>query len=279
MGGCPWRSVGGGKGRALPRGHHLLPRQLLALAALGSVWKAVLRDLRGGGLLGTLVRRWEAPAGRTISACSWLQGPSRPRAGAWGASRSAPIRGQGGGEERSGVPKENPAPSGVLEKLSLKDTQAWMCGSREGSSETRSGCQGRGKIPRPCWRAIPEGGHTRWEAVGRASWGRGPIAPPGPKAGRRRLGLGASRPRPGSPQSHCPAPPPSQRGGLGWRARWASYEDLGQGVGACAGNEGLAGVAGDCMDGLLMLLAVGRDLLDTRLVVQAPQTQRAVVAS
>lgn len=27
-----------------------------------------------------------------------------------------------------------------------------------------------------------------------------------------------------------------------------------------------------------MLLAVGRDLLDTRLVVQAPQTQRAVVA-
>lgn len=32
------------------------------------------------------------------------------------------------------------------------------------------------------------------------------------------------------------------------------------------------------MDGLLMLLAVGRDLLDTRLVVQAPQTQRAVVA-
>lgn len=29
--------------------------------------------------------------------------------------------------------------------------------------------------------------------------GRGPIAPPGPKAGRRRLGLGASRPRPGSP--------------------------------------------------------------------------------
>lgn len=108
----------------------------------------MLRDLRGGGLLGTLVGRWEAPAGRTISACSWLQGPSRPRAGAWGASRSAPTRGQGGGEERSGVPKENPAPSGVLEKLSPKDTQAWMCGSREGSSETRSGCQGRGKIPR-----------------------------------------------------------------------------------------------------------------------------------
>ena len=36
----------GRSGRALPRGHHLLPRQLLALAALGSVWKAVLREDR-----------------------------------------------------------------------------------------------------------------------------------------------------------------------------------------------------------------------------------------
>lgn len=36
----------------LPRGHHLLPRQLLALAALGSVWKAVLRELEGRGITG-----------------------------------------------------------------------------------------------------------------------------------------------------------------------------------------------------------------------------------
>ena len=36
---------GGERGGRLPRGHHLIPRQLLALEALGSVWKAVLREL------------------------------------------------------------------------------------------------------------------------------------------------------------------------------------------------------------------------------------------
>lgn len=70
----------------------------------------------------------------------------------------------------------------------------------------------------------------------------------------------------------------SQHGGGQGRARWASHEDLGQGIGACAGNEGLAGVTGDGMDGFLMLLAVGCDLLHARLVVQAPKAQGAVVA-
>lgn len=37
----------GGRGGHLPSGHHLLPRQLLTLEALGSVWKAVLRELEG----------------------------------------------------------------------------------------------------------------------------------------------------------------------------------------------------------------------------------------
>lgn len=37
----------GGRGGHLPRGHHLLPRHLLTLEALGSVWKAVLRELEG----------------------------------------------------------------------------------------------------------------------------------------------------------------------------------------------------------------------------------------
>lgn len=86
----------------------------------------------------------------------------------------------------------------------------------------------------------------------------------------------ASLPSGPSPQCHLPAPLPSQRGGRG-RAAWASYEDLGQGVGACAGNEGLAGVAGDSVDGLLVLLAVGCDLLHARFVVQAPEPQGAVV--
>lgn len=48
LGDCPWRSAGssgGGRGGRLPRGHHLFPRQLLALEVLGSVWKAVWREL------------------------------------------------------------------------------------------------------------------------------------------------------------------------------------------------------------------------------------------
>lgn len=78
-----------------------------------------------------------------------------------------------------------------------------------------------------------------------------------------------------SPSPGPPARPlSSQRSSL-----WASYEDLGQGVGASAGDEGLAGVAGHGVDGLLVLLAVGRDLLHARLVVQAPQAQGAVMAS
>lgn len=80
-----------------------------------------------------------------------------------------------------------------------------------------------------------------------------------------------------SPQSHLPGPLRSQCGGLGG-AGWASYEDLGQGVGASTGNEGLARVAGDSVDGLLVLLAVGRDLLNARFIVQAPQSQGAVMA-
>ena len=75
---------------------------------------------------------------------------------------------------RSGVPKENPAPSGILEKLSPKDTQAWMCGSREGGSETRSGCQGKGKIPRD-----QAGGQFLKEA---APGGRPREGPPGERA-------------------------------------------------------------------------------------------------
>lgn len=80
-----------------------------------------------------------------------------------------------------------------------------------------------------------------------------------------------------SPQRHLPGPFPSQCGGQGG-ARRASHEDLGQGVGAGAGDEGLAGVAGDSVDGLLVLLAVGCDLLHACFVVQAPQAQGTVVA-
>lgn len=55
-------------------------------------------------------------------------------------------------------------------------------------------------------------------------------------------------------------------------------QDLGWGFGTGTGNEGLAGVAGNSADGLLVLLMVGRDLLHSHFVVQPPQMQGAVVA-
>lgn len=75
-----------------------------------------------------------------------------------------------------------------------------------------------------------------------------------------------------------PARPLSSQCGSQGGARWASYEDLGQGIGTGAGDEGLAGVAGHGVDRLLVFLTVGRDLLHARLVVQAPQAQGAVMA-
>lgn len=45
--GLPLGECWGGMGGYLARGHHLLPRQLLTLEALGSVWKAVLREMEG----------------------------------------------------------------------------------------------------------------------------------------------------------------------------------------------------------------------------------------
>lgn len=57
-----------------------------------------------------------------------------------------------------------------------------------------------------------------------------------------------------------------------------SYEDLGERVGPGAGDEGLGGVERHVVDGLLELLAVRRELLDARLVVQVPQPDGAVVA-
>lgn len=57
-----------------------------------------------------------------------------------------------------------------------------------------------------------------------------------------------------------------------------SYEDLGERVGAGAGDEALGGVECHVVDGLLELLAVGGELLDAGLVLQTPQADRAVVA-
>lgn len=80
LGGWPRRSAGsggGGRGGRLPRGHHLSPGQSLALEALGSVWKPVLRELegrvgdwacfRGGPGRALPLRTAQGPAGSTAS--------------------------------------------------------------------------------------------------------------------------------------------------------------------------------------------------------------------
>lgn len=96
----------------------------------------------------------------------------------------------------------------------------------------------------------------------------------------RMQGVSALPDQASCPASHlsptCPAPLPSRCGSQGG-ARWASYEDLGQGIGTRTGNEGLAGVARDSVNSLFMLLAVGCDLLHACFIVQAPQTQGTVV--
>lgn len=57
-----------------------------------------------------------------------------------------------------------------------------------------------------------------------------------------------------------------------------SDKDLGKCICAGAGDEWLGRVEGHIMNGLVVLLPVGRDLLHARPVVQHPQAHRAVVA-
>lgn len=57
-----------------------------------------------------------------------------------------------------------------------------------------------------------------------------------------------------------------------------SDKDLGKCICASTGNEGLRRVERHVMNGLVVLLPMGRDLLHTRPVVQHPQAHRAVVA-
>lgn len=90
-------------------------------------------------------------------------------------------------------------PSGVLKKLIPKDPQTWLCGLQESRSETWSGFQGEEKIPRghPGGRflkeaAAPAGGSGKGRGEGLL--GKGPLAPPGSKAGRKKPGLQASGP-------------------------------------------------------------------------------------
>ena len=56
-----------------------------------------------------------------------------------------------------------------------------------------------------------------------------------------------------------------------------SYENLGEGVGAGAGDVALCGVKGHGVDGLVELPAVGAELLQTRPGLHGPETDRAVM--
>lgn len=56
-----------------------------------------------------------------------------------------------------------------------------------------------------------------------------------------------------------------------------SYEDLGERVGAGAADVALGWVERHVVDRLLELLAVGGELLDARLALHVPQTDRTVV--
>lgn len=68
-------------------------------------------------------------------------------------------------------------------------------------------------------------------------------------------------------------------GGAGGRqAVPGSYEDFGERVGPGAGDVALGRVERNIVDGLVELLAVRRELLDARLVLQVPQPDGAVVA-
>lgn len=56
-----------------------------------------------------------------------------------------------------------------------------------------------------------------------------------------------------------------------------SNKDLGERVGPSAGDEGLRGVEGHVMNGLIVFFPVCCDLLHTRAIVQHPQAHRAVM--
>lgn len=138
-----WRGLSleecwGGRGGHLPRGRHLLPRQLLTLEALGSVWKVELRELEGR------VVDWVClalPLGiAQVQLAPWL--PGRPRAGASGVPPSSSHPGLGGW--RGGV-RSSKRESGTFWHLGKADPQghsALVVLPPEGRSETRSGCQG-----------------------------------------------------------------------------------------------------------------------------------------
>ena len=57
-----------------------------------------------------------------------------------------------------------------------------------------------------------------------------------------------------------------------------SDEDFGERVGPCAGDERFGRVEGNVENALIELLPVRGDLLNTRLRLQVPQTNAAVVA-
>lgn len=104
-------------------------------------------------------------------------------------------------------------------------------------------------------------------------WGQGGDDITGQVSCRFKLFHNVSAPERPSVSSVSPSktPPPHRACGRGL------HVDPGEGVGSGGGDVGLGGVEGYVVDGLLALLTVSSDLLNTRLTVQVPQTQGAVV--
>lgn len=88
-------------------------------------------------------KQWRGPEGRGSQAGAQLRGFRLPP---FLPAQLLPRSGRMG-DGAAGAQGENLAPSGVLEKVIPKDTQPWLCCPLEGSSDTRSGCQGTGGNP------------------------------------------------------------------------------------------------------------------------------------
>ena len=169
--GCPWRSIGGGRGRYHPRGHRLLPRQLPALEALDSVWKAVLRELEGRVVDWVCFRGGPGPAFplRTawLQLAPWLWVYSEQGHLGFLPAQLPPLSGRM--KRRNKGSKKKPGTFRCLGKADPQEHPALVVLPPEDSEKTRSGCQGRDETTRGHL-----GGCLLKEAMPQAGcWGKG----------------------------------------------------------------------------------------------------------
>lgn len=191
-GGCPWRSVGEVR-RAPPQRASPAPQAVTGPRALGSVWKAELRELEGRAVAWVCSWGGRGPALplRTawVRLALWLPsdggGGGGHHRGIWGSSQHSSHPVQEGGAEGLGVQRQSLAPSGVLEKLIPKDTRPWLRCPQKAAKKPGVGMEHRGNSRRPSWRVIPEEGTPPGWVLGASHLGKGPLAPPGLRQAER----------------------------------------------------------------------------------------------